>query len=99
MGSNMFSQAANRADLNNPLDAQARERPDIGAYGYLGRANAVSPPMARQKGHRYTLYLAYGNHVAGISKGRLYRDLLNIAHPFHVVKTTTTNHANPRLWH
>src|SRR5947209_8426621 len=95
----MLAQTAYSADRNNPFDAKAFERPDIGAHGNLCGGNTVPPPMARQEGHRYTLNLAYRNHIAGISKGRLYRDLFNISHPLHAVEAASTNHTNRRLWH
>src|SRR5450759_1773677 len=95
----MLTEAAHGADGNDPFDAQAFERPDIGAHGNLAGGNAVSSSMARQEGHRHPFYFAYGNHIAGISKGRLYRDLFYIRHPLHTVEAAPSNHADRRLWH
>jgi len=90
----MLAQAAYGADRDNPFDAQAFERPDIGTHWYFGWRDAVSPPMAREKGHRNAFDLANGDDIAWISERRLNCNLFNLGHALHAVESTTADNAN-----
>src|SRR5260370_34031043 len=62
----MFAQAADGADRDYPLDAEALERPDIGTHRYFGGRDTMPTPMTGEKGHRDTLDLANGDHITGV---------------------------------
>src|SRR5215831_15817528 len=95
----MLTQATYGADRNYPFDSQAFERPDIGAHRYLGRTDTMPSPVARQEGHRDAFYLAHGDHIARISKGSLYCNLLDVGHALHTVEPTAADNANMCFWH
>src|SRR5260370_7300460 len=80
----MFAQAADGADRDYPLDAEALERPDIATHRHSGGRDTSPTPMTGVKCHRDTPDLVNADRITGVAASRLYTDFSHIAHTFHL---------------
>src|SRR6266516_2219622 len=98
-GSDVFTEAADGTDGDDPFDAQAFECPDVGTDRNFGGRDAVTSSVAGEKGHGDALYFANGDDVARVAEGCLYGHLFNVDHTFHTVETAAADDADGCLWH
>src|SRR5258708_40367464 len=95
----MLTQAANGTDSNNPFNAQAFKRPDIGTHGNFCCHNTMTATMTRQECHRHTLYFTNRYDITRVAKWCLNCDLFHIRHTFHPIETASADNPNSRSWH
>ena len=71
-------QAANGADGYYTLDTEGLQGVDIGPNRYVGRIEAMAPPMSGEKGYPRSCQVAQDDGVAGAAEGRINIHALNV---------------------
>jgi len=66
---------------------------------YLGRQNAMAPPMARQKINVPAGYGAADDCIRGRPEGRLDAMFCHVSKPFHVIQAAAADDSNRGLRH
>ena len=99
LGRHVLSQASDRADGHDALDAERLEGVDVGTRRHLRRAEPVSHPVPRHERDGHSLEVADGEGTAGRAERRRDVDLFDVGQARHVVQARAADDADARARH